>query len=230
MHTVFAPSSGTLSEILAGGTLYKHRQQGDSVAICRVTYTPDLVRGQEGAVGAQRLGADLTCLGLPAMAVSRDTPAEVERLTACLRARPPDLGLTHWLEDAHPDHVASARRLIEALVPYAVAQGVDDVAAGRRAFPQVWTCDTYGDLGSRGAFDPAWSIDISAVWEHKIDALAAHQSQTPEPWTEIIRRQNAFYGARCHRQSVEGFRRLPLAFGNNLPAYDSLPSALLLHG
>jgi len=211
------------AEILAGGTLYKHRQQGDSVAICSVTYTPDSVRGQEGAVGAQRLGADFTCLGLPDMKVSRYTPADVERLTAFLLARPPDLVLTHWLEDTHPDHVASARLLIEALVHYAVSHGLEDVDASRRAFPQVWACDTYGGLGSRGAFDPEWHIDISAAWEHKIYALAAHQSQTPEHWTELIRRHNAFYGARCNRQYVEGFRRLPLAFVNNLPAYDSLP-------
>jgi LmbE family N-acetylglucosaminyl deacetylase len=79
-------------------------------------------------------------------------------------------------------------------------------------------------LGSRGAFDPEWYIDISAVWEQKLHALAAHQSQTPAHWTELIRRHNAFYGARCNRAYAEGFRRLPLAFVNNLPAYEYLPS------
>src|SRR5687768_5902459 len=74
------------AEILAGGTLYQHRQRGDSVAICSVTYTPDSVRGQEGAAGAQRLGADFTCLGLHDMGVSRYTPEDVERLTAFLLA------------------------------------------------------------------------------------------------------------------------------------------------
>ena len=64
---------------------------------------------------------------------------------------PPDLVLTHWLEDTHPDHVASVRLVIEALVHYAVAHGLEDVDASRRAFPQVWSCDTYGGLGeSRG--------------------------------------------------------------------------------
>ena len=179
--------------------------------------------GQEGAAGAQRLGADFTCLGLPDMGVSRYTPADVERLTAFLLARPPDLVLTHWLEDTHPDHVASVRLVIEALVHYAVSHGLEDVDASRRAFPQVWSCDTYGGLGSRGAFDPEWYIDISAVWEQKLHALAAHQSQTPAHWTELIRRHNAFYGARCNRPYAEGFRRLPLAFVNNLPAYDYLP-------
>jgi N-acetylglucosamine malate deacetylase 1 len=212
------------AEILAGGTLYQHRQRGDSVEICSVTYTPDSVRGHEGATGAQRLGAEFTCLGLPDMGVSRYTPEDVERLTAFLLARPPDLVLTHWLEDTHPDHVASVRLVIEALVHYAVSHGLEDVDASRRAFPQVWSCDTYGDLGSRGAFAPEWYIDISAVWEQKLQALAAHQSQTPAHWTELIRRHNAFYGARCHRQYAEGFRRLPLAFVNNLPAYEYLPS------
>jgi LmbE family N-acetylglucosaminyl deacetylase len=68
------------------------------------------------------------------MGVSRYTPADVERLTAFLLARPPDLVLTHWLEDPHPDHVASARLVIEALVHYAVAHGLEDVDASRRAF------------------------------------------------------------------------------------------------
>ena len=117
--------------------------------------------------------------------------------------------LTHWLEDTHPDHVASVRLVIEALLHYAVSHGLEDVDASRRAFPQVWSCDTYGGLGSRGAFAPEWYIDISAVWEQKIHALAAHQSQTPAHWTELIRRHNAFYGARCNRQYAEGFRRLP---------------------
>src|SRR4029453_4176122 len=104
------------AEILAGGTLYQHRQRGDSVEICSVTYTPDSVRGQEGAVGAQRLGAGFTCLGLPDMEVSPYTLGDVERLPAFLLAGPPDLVLTHWLEDTPPDHVASARLVIEALV------------------------------------------------------------------------------------------------------------------
>ena len=42
------------AEILAGGPLYP---------LWSVTYTPDAVHGQEGAVGAQRLGAEFTCLG-----------------------------------------------------------------------------------------------------------------------------------------------------------------------
>ena len=187
------------AKILAGGTLYQHQQRGDSVAIWSITYTPDSVRGHEGAAGAQRL-------------------------TAFLLARPPDLVLTHWLDDTYPDHVASVRLVVEALVYYAVAHGLEDVAASRRAFPQVWSCDTYGALGSRGAFDPEWAIVRSAVWAQKHQALAAHQSQTPAHWTARIRRPNAFYGARCHRPYAEGLRRLPLAFVNNLPAYEYLPS------
>ena len=68
------------AEILAGGTLYRHWQRGDSLVICSLTYTPDSLRGQEGAEGARRLGADFTCFGLPDMAVQRYTPEDVERV------------------------------------------------------------------------------------------------------------------------------------------------------
>jgi LmbE family N-acetylglucosaminyl deacetylase len=211
------------AEILAGGTLYKHRQRGDSVEICSLTYTPDSLRAQEGAEGARRLGADFTCFGLPDMGVARYTPAEVDRLARLLLATPPDIVLTHWIDDAHPDHAASVRLVVDALLRYAVSHGLDDVDASRRAFPQVWSCDTYGALGSRGSFEVEWYVDVSSVWEHKQHALMAHQSQHPEHWLDLIQRHNAFYGARCNRRYAEGFRRLSLAFVNNIPAYDYLP-------
>jgi LmbE family N-acetylglucosaminyl deacetylase len=210
------------AEILAGGTLYRHRQRGDSVEVCCLTYTLDTLRGQEGAEGARRLGADFTCFGLPDMGVPRYTPEDVERLAAFLLARPPDIVLTHWLDDTHPDHAASVRLVVDALLRYAVAHGLEDVDASRRAFPRVWSCDTYGALGGRGGFEAEWYIDISAVWEQKIHALEAHQSQNPAHWLELTRRHNAFYGSRCNRQYAEGFRRLPLAFVNNLPVHEYL--------
>lgn len=211
------------AEILAGGTLHKHRQRGDSVEICSLTYTRHSLRGQEGAEGARRLGVDYTGFGLPDMGVARYTPDDVERLAAWLLARPPDIVLTHWLDDTHPDHAASVRLVVEALLRYAVTHGLEDVDASRRVFPQVWACDTYGALGSHGGFEVEWYIDVSAVWDQKIHALAAHQSQNPAHWTDLVRRHNAFYGARCNRSYAEGFRRLPLAFVNNLPAYEYLP-------
>jgi LmbE family N-acetylglucosaminyl deacetylase len=211
------------AEILAGGTLCKHRQRGDSVEICCLTYTVDSLRGQEGAEGARRLGVDFTCFGLPDMGVSRYTPADVERLAAFLLARPPTIVLTHWQDDAHPDHAASVRLVVEVLLRYAVTHGLEDVDASRRIFPQVWSCDTYGALGSHGGFEAQWYIDVSAVWEQKIHALAAHQSQNPAHWTDLVQRHDAFYGSRCNRPYAEGFRRLSLAFVNNLPAYEYLP-------
>ena len=57
---------------------------------------------------------------------------------------------------------------------------------------------------------------------HLHQAIAAHQSQNPTYWSELARRHNAFYGARCNRDYAEGFRRLPLAMMSNLPAHDYL--------
>jgi LmbE family N-acetylglucosaminyl deacetylase len=211
------------AEILAGGTLYKHRQRGDSVEICSLTYTSDSVRAQEGAEGARRLGVDFTCFGLPDTGVTRYTPEDVERLASFLLRHPPDIVLTHWQDDSHPDHVASVRLVVDALLRFAVSHGLEDVDASRRAFPQVWSCDTYGGLGSHGAFEPEWYIDVSAVWEQKVHALTAHASQYPAHWIGLVERHNAFYGSRCHRRYAEGFRRLRLAFVNNVPAYEYFP-------
>ena len=211
------------AEILAGSTLYKHRQRGDSVEICSLTYTPDSVRAQEGAEGARRLGVDFSSFGLPDMGVPRYTPEDVERLATFLLRHPPDIVLTHWQDDSHPDHIACIRLVVDALLRFAVSHGLEDVDASRRAFPQVWSCDTYGGLGSHGAFEPEWYIDVTAVWEQKIHALTAHVSQHPAHWIGLVERHNAFYGARCHRRYAEGFRRVRLAFVNNVPAYDYLP-------
>jgi LmbE family N-acetylglucosaminyl deacetylase len=210
------------AEIWAGGTLYRHQQRGDSVAVCSLTYTAGSPRGQEGCEGARRLGVDFTCLGLTDMAVQRYTSEDVGQVTTLLLARPPDIVLTHWVEDTHPDHAATARLVVEALLRYAVAYGLEDVEASRRAFPRVWSCDTYGALGQRGGFEPEWYVDISSAWEQKAYAIGAHQSQNPAYWIELARRQNAFYGYRCNRDYAEGFRRLPLAMVNTLPVYDSL--------
>ncbi|MGQ4807706.1 N-acetyl-alpha-D-glucosaminyl L-malate deacetylase 1 [Candidatus Entotheonellaceae bacterium PAL068K] len=210
------------AEILAGGTLYHHRQRGDRVVICSLTYTRDSPRGQEGAEGARRLDADFMCFGFTDMAVPRYTAEDVERVAAFLLAQPPDMVLTHWQEDTHPDHAAVARLVVEALLRYAVTYGLEDVGASRQAFPSVWSCDTYGALGRYGGFEPERYIDISGSWTQKSQAIAAHQSQNPAYWIEQARRHNAFYGARCNRDYAEGFRRLPLAMMSNLPAHDYL--------
>lgn len=210
------------AEIWSGGTLYRHAQRGDQVDICSLTYTPETTRGREGTEGARRLGAQLTCLGLPDMAVQNYTPEDATRLAELLLAQAPDVVLTHWPDDTHPDHAAAARLTVDALLRYAVAFGLDDVEASRRAFPHVWACDTYGGLGRQGGFEPEWYVDISDAWPAKCHAIEAHQSQNPAYWIDLIGRQNAFYGYRCNRNHAEGFRHLPLAMVNNMPAHDGL--------
>ncbi len=211
------------AEIWAGGTLIRHRQRDDTVSVCSLTYTPDSARGREGHEGARRLGAGFHCFGLADMAIQHYTRHDVERLTTFLLAQRPDIVLTHWPDDTHPDHAAGARLVVDALLGYAVAHGLDDVEASRQAFPSVWCCDTYGALGRHGGFDPEWYVDIGPVWTQKAHAIAAYQSQNPAYWVELARRQNAFYGYRCNRDYAEGFRRLPLAMVNNVPAYSHLP-------
>src|SRR2546423_10459999 len=157
-QTTGGPSTSTDSEVTASRSV-----------VSRIR--PILYVGTRGPRVPSASGPSLRAWASPIWACHAIPPEDVERLTAFLLARPPDLVLTHWLEDTHPDHVASVRLVIEALVHYAVAHGLEDVEASRRAFPQVWSCDTYGALGSRGAFDPGGYIGIRAGWGQKVQAL-----------------------------------------------------------
>jgi LmbE family N-acetylglucosaminyl deacetylase len=197
------------AEIWAGGTIFKHTQRGDQARIVYMASTRDSVRGEEAQQGAAILGAEVAFVGLSDGQV-RDTEDACVRVSALLREFAPDILITHWIDDFHADHAATAA-VVQRIFPA--------VMSALETSLQLWACDTYFSMGTRGLFVPDVYVDVTAAWEVKLAALRAHQSQRPEYWVTRLERQCGLHGHRYTRYHAgpdrfyaEGFKRV-IPFG-----------------
>jgi N-acetylglucosamine malate deacetylase 1 len=197
------------AEIWAGGTICKHAQRGDETHIVYMAATADSVRGEEAQRGAAILGAQVSFIGLTDGQV-RDTPEACERVRAILQEFAPDILITHWLDDVHPDH-ANTAAVTQHVLPFVISH--------IRKAPRLWACDTYFSMGTRGPFTPDIYVDVTAQWPRKLAAIQAHQSQRPESWIARLERQCGLHGhrytppeAQLEPFYAEGFKRL-IPFG-----------------
>ena len=185
------------AEIWAGGTLLAHRAAGDRTAICIMTHG-ESHRAPEAQRGAELLGARLHHLSFPDRALRADERA-IEAVAAVLRQERPQIILTHWQDDSHPDHLATWA-VVRAAILLAEAEGTLQAL--------LWS-DTYNGLGTRGTFEADCLVDVSRYWEGKLEALSAHKSQRPEQYVAMTGRTCALHGARAGVPLAEGFRRVP---------------------
>lgn len=184
------------AEIWAGGTIAKHMQRGDETLIVYMTAAEDSVRGEEAKKGAAILGAEVMFVGLTDGQV-RDTPETCERIRDLLTSLAPDLLITHWLDDGHADHAATAA-VVQRVLPFVMT----DIAKPVR----VWVCDTYFSQGPRGPFVPDVYVDVTQQWAMKLAAVRAHQSQHPEGWVRLLERQCGLHAHRATQRVLEGGR------------------------
>ena len=198
------------AEIWAGGTIRKHTQRGDQAHVVYMAATADSVRGEEARRGAAILGAQVAFIDLPDGQV-RDTPGACERVRSILQQFAPDILITHWIDDMHPDHAATAS-VVQHVLPFVISH--------IRKLPRLWACDTYFSTGVRGTFTPDIYVDVTAQWPQKLAAIRAHQSQRPESWIARIERQCGLHGHRYTPPEaplepfyVEGFKQaIPSGF------------------
>jgi LmbE family N-acetylglucosaminyl deacetylase len=198
------------AEIWAGGTICKHVERGDEALVVYMAATENSVRGQEAKRGATIMGAQVSFVGLTDGQV-RDLPETGERVRAILNDFAPDMLITHWLDDFHADHSATAA-IVHRALPFVMAH------IGK--VPRLWACDTYFSTGTRGLFVPDVHVDVTAQWTRKLSAIRAHLSQRPEAWVARTERQCGLHGHRYappdiqpERFYAEGFKRVvPLGF------------------
>jgi len=193
------------AEIWCGGTLILHADKGDEVLICVLSYTKDTPRGVEALEGAKNIGCKIEMLGLMDTAI-RDTDDNVKRLWQSIDHFRPDIIITHWHDDFHPDHEATFRLISRALVYDYFVNPIDNIHDA----PRVFCCDTYGSRGLRGTFKPDAYVDVSQIWTKKNAAIEVYKSQPYRYYLEMIDKQCADHGIAAGMKRAEGFIYLPM--------------------
>lgn len=185
------------AELWAGGTLALHSRDAE-VVIAVPRHEPG--RMAEAEAGAAILGARLHVL--PAPMSTHDLRGLLTRLL-------PEVVITHPVTDVHPDHRHTADTVLAALPGTVITTGCP-----RR----VYTTDTYNSLTLAGPVQAPVIVDITATYETKTRALAAHDGTQPVsghfgPMAETLAR---LWGARIGAPYGEAFTPLPVL--GQLPA------------
>ena len=186
-----------------GGTLVRHHHLGYRIGVVDLTRgelgskgSPER-RREEAALAARGYGAAFrVCLDLGDNRVAT-TEEAVHRLAWVLRRCRPRVVASHLAEERHPDHRA-AHELVRRAVFAAALRTLDlgaehHVVAATLAFPTDRALD--GDL----------SVDVSEVWEARLETMRAFTSQFSAPTQEIDRR---LYGTHNHLEQVAARARV----------------------
>lgn len=169
-------------ELGCGGTLALLARQGRKVGILHLTRgergtrgTPEL-RQREAERAAEALGAaELGFLDCGDGAFRAGEPEE-DALIEVLRRRRPELVLGPAPRDRHPDH-QRAHELVAAACFYA---GLANRGPGG---PPHRPAAVFSYM-QHDPFDPTFIVDVSSVWDRKLESLAAYRSQLHQPGAE----------------------------------------------
>ncbi len=163
------------AELGCGGSLLLATNKGLGVAIADVSAGEMSSRGTiasrqaEASVATHILGIkERRNLGLPDSKIGEHSSQVRSTLIQLIRETRPRIVLAPYWEDRHPDHEATGRLVKEACF----FAGVAKVGEGEPYRP---TRLFYFMLSY--PFTPTFVLDISDVWERKLEAIKAYQSQ-----------------------------------------------------
>ncbi len=166
------------AELGVGGTILNLKARGASVGVLDLTNgepTPHgsvEIRARETEAANQVLGLDWRGnLGLPNRALMADLEAR-RRLAGMLRQLKPRVLLTHYWEDAHPDHV-QASALVDAARFWAKLTKSD--LPGEPHFPD--RVMYFFSVHLRLHIQPSFVVDVTAQHDAKMKAIACYHSQ-----------------------------------------------------
>jgi N-acetylglucosamine malate deacetylase 1 len=221
------------AELLCGGALASGVDRGERVGILDLTRgeagsrgTPEL-RAREAAAAAEILGVALRRnAGLPDGGLD-DGHAARRHLAGLLRDLRPRVVVTHWRDGRHPDHRAAAA-LVTSACFLAGLRNLDAQGAPFRPLKVV-----YATAFREDAPPPSFVVDVSAVVERKMAALACYASQFEgnagagevlpagdRPLFDQIRAHLAVDGSRIRVRAGEPFVTLEAMAAPSLGALD----------
>lgn len=226
-------------ELGCGGTLALLARQGRKVGILHLTRGERGTRGtpEERRTEAERAAAALGAAEMDFLDCGdgslRTGEAEEDALIERLRAWRPELVLGPTPRDRHPDH-DRAHRLVAAACFYA---GLANRGPGGGPHRPA----AVFSYMQHDPFEPAFIVDVTSVWERKLESLAAYRSQLfqadakeedGQPKTKVASREFRLavegrarhFGLMIGAEMGEPFwSRLPLAVGD---LFSVLPGGL----
>jgi bacillithiol biosynthesis deacetylase BshB1 len=163
------------AELGCGGSLLLAVKKGLSIAIA------DLSAGEmssRGTVASRQVEANNAArilglrerrnLGLPDTKIGENSTHSLSVLIQLIRETRPRIVLAPYWEDRHPDHEATGRLVKEACFFAGVAKvGDGEPYRPARLFFYMISYP----------FTPAFVLDISDVWERKLEAIKAYKTQ-----------------------------------------------------
>ncbi|MEL6614508.1 MAG: bacillithiol biosynthesis deacetylase BshB1, partial [Bacteroidota bacterium] len=167
-------------ELCAGGTMCLMNEQGYRTGVVDFTRgelgsrgTPE-TRAQEAerASGVMGLSARHN-LGLPDGDIP-NTAESRQRLIRLIRYHRPGIVLVNAPEDRHPDHPAAARLATDALF-YSGLVKIETEWEGEAQEP--WRPAHVLHYMQSIPFEPSFVVDVSGVWERRMEALLAYRTQ-----------------------------------------------------
>jgi bacillithiol biosynthesis deacetylase BshB1 len=127
-------------------------------------------RAREAEQAARVLGvAARETIGLPDLGIDRGSAEQARAVIECLRRHRPRLVVAPDRNDPHPDHVESSHLIERACYLAGLAR---HPAAGERHRPDRLLFAPYRELER-----PQLVVDVTPVWEQRVEALRAHASQ-----------------------------------------------------
>lgn len=201
------------AEISVGGTIAQSVRQGLRVGILDLTSGEPTPRGtperraQETTAATEVLGvAWRGNLGLPNRQLT-DTQQARREVAGALRLLRPRVILSHYWDDAHPDHVA-ASALVDAARFWAKLSRTD-LPGEPHWPPRIYY---YWSIHLRNHPRPSFVIDVSDAIEDKLRSVECYQSQIGEgrPQTfptvlDDIRDRARYWGWTIHSACGEPF-------------------------
>ncbi len=204
-------------ELTCAGTLIRAASFGRTTAVIDLT-AGELgtrgsaeIRGEEASRAAAVMGLSAReTLGLPDGGVT-NTPETRARLAVAIRRFRPAVVIAPSMRGKHPDHTVSSQLIRDACFVAGLSKVEPDVPVFRPR--KVIHCLAYREDNMK----PTFVVDISDVFEKKLEAVKCYASQfdeaiqagevfpNGEPLYDIIRHQAAHYGSLIRTRYGEPF-------------------------
>jgi bacillithiol biosynthesis deacetylase BshB1 len=205
------------AEISCGGTLLRLIDGGRRVGVLDVTRGEMGTRGTRADRDAEtRLASERLGLSFRGNLEQPDGRVQVtlearEALARVLRETRPHTVLTHALEDSHPDHAATGRLTREAWYVCGL-QRLAELDGG----PPAKRPAALLHFQSHVPFEPTLVVDVTPVWERKLEVVRAYASQL-RPGSPEDQGQHFLQGAdilrRMETKARSAGERIGAAYG-----------------